>query len=519
MVKYIYIYSIYFTKQFQEYQMNQNITTAPRVRFAPSPTGYVHVGSLRTALYNYLFAKKNNGTIVLRIEDTDRKRFVLGAVENLLKSMAWAGIEFDEGPNMGGKCGPYYQSERTELYVSECQKLVDKGLAYPCFCTAERLDKMRSELMKQGKDARYDGLCKSVSPKEAKTRIAAGEKHVIRLAVPKNEKITWKDAIRGEVTFDSNLVDDQVLIKSDGYPTYHLANVIDDHYMNISHVIRGEEWVSSTPKHILLYNAFQWKAPIFAHLPLLLNPDKSKLSKRQGDVAVEDYLKKGFLPEALINFIGLLGWSPGEDKEFYTLKEMQDSFDLARVSKSGSVFDTKKLEFINAHYMKSVPVNIKADLCLNALIKAGLIKEGELDDRIDWFKKVIEYCGDRLSLPDKIVEYAGFLFKPVDEYDPKASKKHLFKENAVTALEEMINILEQADNFDHSHLEEITKKVVETKELKFGKLVQPLRIACTGSAVSFGMFEILESLGKAETLFRARQALEKVKKYLNNKEA
>ncbi|PKK90886.1 MAG: glutamate--tRNA ligase [Candidatus Wallbacteria bacterium HGW-Wallbacteria-1] len=482
--------------------------TAPRVRFAPSPTGYVHVGSLRTALYNYLYARRNKGTLILRIEDTDQKRYVEGAVENLLSSMEWAGITFDEGPSQGGDFGPYYQSQRLELYKKHCQTLLDSGHAYRCFCTPERLEKLRAELMSQGKDSMYDGNCRALSSDEVSQRMANGEKSVVRLAMPVGEQISWKDIIRGEVTFDSSLIDDQVLVKSDGFPTYHLANVIDDHCMEITHVIRGEEWVSSTPKHLVLYKAFGWTPPQFAHLPLLLNSDRSKLSKRQGDVAVEDYRNKGYLPESLVNFIALLGWYPGDDREIFTLDELTETFSLEKVSKSGSVFDTAKLDFINEHYMKQLDSEAIAAMCLPFLAGSGLVTEAELKSRWDWFVRLVGYCGERIKKPELIVELTSFIFREnIEEYDPKAVKKFMACDTGIRALEGVLPIVRNIESFDRENLEKEISAFIVGSEIKMGKAIQPLRIACTGSSVSFGIFEILESLGREKSCDRLEKAL------------
>lgn len=332
------------------------INETPRVRFAPSPTGYLHVGGLRTALFNYLFAKKNNGTFVLRIEDTDRNRFVEGAVDNLISALKWAGLEFDEGPEIGGNFGPYMQSHRLDIYKKYAEELILKGKAYYCFCSPERLKKLREEQEKQKlPQVKYDKHCLHLSESEVAKNLAEGIANVVRLNVESDKTIQFDDIVRDYVEFESNNVDDQVLIKGDGFPTYHLANVVDDHLMKITHVIRGEEWLSSTPKHVLLYDAFQWERPIFVHLPLLLNPDRSKLSKRQGDVAVEDYRDKGYLKDALINFVALLGWNAGDDKEFYSIEELIESFSLERVNKAGAVFDLQKLNWLNAEHLRNKP--------------------------------------------------------------------------------------------------------------------------------------------------------------------
>ena len=304
-----------------------------RTRFAPSPTGFLHVGGLRTALYCYLFAKKNNGKFILRIEDTDQSRKVDGAMENLIDTLKWAGINFDEGPTVGGDFGPYIQSERLNIYHEHAQKLVDEDKAYFCFCSPERLDEVRKKQIELKIPPQYDRLCRELPKEIIEQKKSNGEKFVVRMKVPLIGETTFVDLIRGNVTIANKVLDDQVLLKSDGFPTYHLAVVVDDHFMKISHVIRGEEWLPSTPKHILLYKYFGWELPHFAHLPLLLNPDKSKLSKRQGDVAVEDYKAKGYLKEAIVNFISLLGWNPGDNREIFSLEELKMNFHLNELEK------------------------------------------------------------------------------------------------------------------------------------------------------------------------------------------
>ena len=341
-----------------------------RVRFAPSPTGYVHVGSLRTALYNYLFAKKNKGEFLLRLEDTDRTRLQEGSADNLLKALYDTGVIPDEGLIMGedgkasqkGDSGPYIQSERLELYQKYIKQLLNEGKAYYCFCTKERLDNLRSRQKAAGLTPRYDGHCRNLSEEEIKKRIDAGEPYVIRLKLPENKDIIFHDVVRGDVTINTDDLDDQVLIKADGFPTYHFAVVVDDHLMGITHVIRGEEWLPSTPKHVYLYECFGWKAPQYVHLPNILNADHKKLSKRQGDVAVGDFLDKGYLPEALINYLALLGWSPEDEREIMTLSEMVKSFDLSKVHRSGAVFDREKLDWMNGQYIKAMEDNTLAEL-------------------------------------------------------------------------------------------------------------------------------------------------------------
>jgi glutamyl-tRNA synthetase, bacterial family len=325
-----------------------------RTRFAPSPTGFMHVGSLRSALYDYLLAKKFGGSFILRIEDTDQTREVEGAVENIIKILSWAGLDYSEGPGKPGICASYIQSERLSIYNKYAQQLIEQGDAYYCFCSTERLDQMRERQRAMSLPPAYDRRCRNLPKEEVDKNLASGHNHVIRMKVPLEGQVIVKDLIRGDIVFDYKVLDDQVLMKSDGFPTYHLAVVVDDHEMEISHVIRGEEWLPSTPKHLLLYKYFGWTAPEFAHFPLLLNPDRSKLSKRQGDVAVEDYRDKGYLPEALINFIALLGWNPGDgdEREIFSLPELVNEFTIERVGKSGAVFDIEKLQWLNGVYIR-----------------------------------------------------------------------------------------------------------------------------------------------------------------------
>lgn len=327
------------------------MTTEIRTRYAPSPTGFLHVGGLRTALYNYLFARKMGGKLLLRVEDTDRTRLVEGAVENFLDVFDWLGIQFDESPKVGGPHAPYVQSERLDLYATAVATLAAQGHAYVCFCTSERLEQVRADQQARSLPPMYDRHCRNLTKEEVKSRIANDEPHVWRMAVPESGTIEIHDVIRGDVSFDTSTIDDQVLMKSDGFPTYHLANVVDDHDMRISHVIRGEEWLPSTPKHVLLYQFFGWEPPKFAHLPLLLNPDRSKMSKRSGDVAVEAYRDKGVLPDALINFVALLGWHPQDEREFFSLQDLVNEFSLERVGKAGAIFDQAKLRWMNTEYL------------------------------------------------------------------------------------------------------------------------------------------------------------------------
>jgi nondiscriminating glutamyl-tRNA synthetase len=376
-----------------------------RVRFAPSPTGFVHIGSLRTALYNFLYARKMQGNYVLRVEDTDRTRLVEGAVEGMLSAMNWAGVNHDEGVMLSddnkvvqnGDCGPYIQSERLDIYKEHIKTLIDKGDAYYCFCSRSRLDRIREQQKNEGLDPKYDGHCRELSQEEIQDKLDKGEDYVIRMKLPENKSITFNDIVRGKVSIHTSDMDDQVLIKADGFPTYHFAVVVDDHMMDITHVIRGEEWLTSTPKHVLLYQMFGWKAPTFVHLPNILNADRKKLSKRQGDVAVEDFRNKGYLPEALVNYIALVGWSPEDNKEIFSMPELIEAFSLERVSKSGGVFDTAKLNWVNSHYIKEADTQRLVDLASKFVIKEKLMSEQEVKANNEWLLLAMDTVKDRLD--------------------------------------------------------------------------------------------------------------------------
>ena len=377
-----------------------------RVRFAPSPTGYLHVGGLRTALYNYLFARRHGGQFILRIEDTDRTRYVPGAVEMIVDSLHWAGLDYDEGPGVGGPHEPYFQSERLAHYREAADRLVASGHAYPCFCTAARLDEMRKGREKQQQSTKYDRFCLRLTPEEIGAKKAAGDPFVLRLRIPEEKAVAVTDIVRGRVEISTEILDDQILLKSDGYPTYHLANVVDDHLMEITHVIRGEEWLPSTPKHVLLYRYLDWDAPRFAHLPLLLGTDRSKLSKRQADVAVSDYRGLGYYPEALVNFVALLGWNPGFDRDFFTLEDLVQEFSLERVGKSGAIFDLEKLRWLNGEYLRrKSPAELLAELA--PLLAAKGI--AGFDDA--YLLRVLDLMRERITFVREVLEKSALVLR------------------------------------------------------------------------------------------------------------
>ncbi|NLK73024.1 MAG: glutamate--tRNA ligase [Clostridiales bacterium] len=486
-----------------------------RVRFAPSPTGFVHIGSLRTALYNYLFAKQNNGDYILRIEDTDQTRYVEGAIENMLNIMKWAGVEHNEGVLIEngqvvqkGDCGPYIQSERLNIYQKYINILLEKGEAYFCFCSKERLERVREEQTEKGETPKYDGYCRGIALDEARKRAEAGEPYVIRLKLPENKDIVFEDGVRGKVTVNTNDLDDQVLMKADGFPTYHFAVVVDDHLMGITHVIRGEEWVISTPKHVYLYEAFGWDAPVFVHLPNILNSERKKLSKRQGDVAAADFKNKGYLPEGLINYLALVGWSPEDEKEIFTMEELIESFSLERVSKSGGIFDTDKLNWVNSHFIKEYDIDELTRLAIPFFTEAGYVTDEEALIKFDWLKDMMTILKDRLSYLSQVKEEAAIFFnddvKPVNEEAEETLK--------LAHIHELLNIFEEkikeVDTID-AEFGKITFKEIQKETGYKGKdLYMPLRVVLTGEVHGPDMGMILKVLGKEKVLARIKHVRE-----------
>jgi len=477
-----------------------------RVRFAPSPTGYLHIGGLRTALYNFLFARHHGGRYILRIEDTDRTRYVPGSVEDILDSLRWAGIEPDESPVHGGDYGPYVQSQRTELYRQHALQLLERGTAYYAFDTPEELERMRQRQQAAGIAPHYDRSTMrnqfTLGEEETRRLLASGEQATIRLKVPLHGEVKFDDRIRGTIIVPCKDVDDQVLLKSDGYPTYHLANVVDDHLMGITHVIRGEEWLPSTPKHILLYQAFGWEPPEFAHLPLLLNPDRSKLSKRHGDVAVRDYIAKGYFPEAIVNFIALLGWNPSGDRELYTIEELIEAFSLDRVNKAGAVFDLSKLDWLNAQYFKQ---RVERDLAgLVAQLRPHLAERGwHADD--EYIGHVIVLLHERVHRLPEIVEFGAYMFSS-PTYDEEFFRS-TWNESFRSLLEELRDSLATTEPFTSAALHEQLNRYAQEHNIPFRQIGTLLRLALTGKRVGAGMMDTMATLGKAEVLRRIEMFL------------
>ncbi len=479
-----------------------------RVRYAPSPTGFIHIGNLRTALYNYLFAKSTNGKFIIRIEDTDRTRIVPGATEDLIKTLKWAGLDYDEGPFKGGDYGPYFQSERLDIYKKYADELIRNKKAYYCFCTTERLAQLREEQHKNHKQTMYDKHCLNLTEEEINENLKNNVPFVIRMNIEHGQKIKFGDYIRGEMEFSSDLMDDQVLIKSDHYPTYHFANIIDDHLMEISHVIRGEEWLPSTPKHVLLYESFGWKPPIFAHLPLLLNPDRTKLSKRQGDVSVEDYKKKGYLPEALINFIALLGWTAGDDKEFYNnIEELISKFSLDRINKSGAIFDTEKLNWLNEEHLRKKSLSELCNL-LKEELKNSKYANKEYTD--EYLIEVIKVMMERVSFIKEIYEKGFYFFEEPQQYDESVIKKR-WKPDSAKILKKFSDKISVLNPTSKEDFETALKATAEELNTSPGNVIHPLRLATTGVGGGPGIYDIVYIIGKEETIKRISAIIEKLK--------
>jgi glutamyl-tRNA synthetase len=463
----------------------------------------MHIGNFRGALYNYLFAKKNGGIFYLRIEDTDRTRLVEGGVEAILRTLERMGLSYDKGP--------FIQSERLEIYKGKAEELIAASKAYPCFCSSERLDTLRKSQEAQKLPTGYDRLCRSLD-KDAVADKRKDLPHVIRFAMPGEGETEFHDLVRGPVKFQNKLIDDYVLLKSDGFPTYHLASVVDDHLMETSHVIRGEEWLSSTPKHILLYRAFGWKPPIFAHLPLLLNADRSKLSKRQGDVAVEDYLDQGYLPEAITNFVALLGWNPSAEKEVYSMAELIEAFDVSQVNSSGAVFNREKLDWLNGKYLRALtPAEFARRARPFLMSNINCQASSVLDD--DELGKLLALEQERVKTLAELPEAVDFLFQDTLDF-PVASlswKGRPLAEVSVRleAIKLLFGALDESE-FDRKTLEEKVKGLIAENGWGNGDTLWPLRVALSGREKSPGPFEIAEVLGKMKVLERLHAALRRL---------
>lgn len=479
-------------------------TRKVRVRFAPSPTGYLHVGGARTAIYNYFFAKAMGGTFYLRIEDTDRKRYNEAALKDLIRDLKWLGLDWDEGPGVEGNVGPYFQSERLDIYHREIQKLLDAGHAYYCFCSEERLNEVRAEQKKLGvAETGYDRHCRGISREEAEKRIAAGEKAVIRFKIPDDGVTGFDDLVRGHIEYRNELLDDLVLIKRDGYPTYHFASVVDDHLMGTTHVLRGDEWISSTPKHVLLYQAFGWEAPVWCHLPVILDSQNGgKLSKRNGAASVGEFRDLGYLPSALVNYLALLGWNPGDDREVMSLNEMIEAFKLENIHPTAVKFDMKKLQWVNMQHIHSTPNEILVREMSEGLSKLGISVEGESPERLN---EIVELLKPRAHFLKDLAEMSLYFFKAPESYDEKGKRKQWGpgSREIAHAVREMLSTVEP---FKTAEIEKGFLALTEKRACKLGDLVGAVRLAVSGVTAGPGLWELFEVVGKEETLRRIEVA-------------
>lgn len=478
-----------------------------RTRFAPSPTGYMHIGNLRTALYEFLIAKSQGGKFILRIEDTDQERYVEGATDVIYKTLEMSGMTHDEGPDVGGDYGPYVQSERKNDYLKYALELIDKGEAYYCFCTKERLDSLKTETGEHEQIAKYDRHCLHLSPEEVKANLDAGKPYVIRQKI-REGSTTFHDEVYGDITVDNSEMEDQILIKSDGFPTYNFANVIDDHAMNITHVVRGAEYLSSTPKYNLLYEAFGWDIPTYVHLPAVMKDQHNKLSKRNGDASFQDLIAKGYLPEAIINYIALLGWSPAVNQEIFTLDELIENFDIKGLSKSPAIFDPVKLTWMNGEYIKKLDFDKFYELAEPEL-KAAVKTEG-----ID-LKKLAGYVQTRIGTFKEIADMVDFV-DTLPEYDTSLyvhKKMKTTEEMCLENLKKALPKLEAITDWTNENIYNALVELIQELGIKNGQMFWPVRTALSGKPTSpCGASELAELLGKSETIKRVNKGIELLNK-------
>lgn len=476
-----------------------------RVRFAPSPTGFPHVGNIRTALFNWLFARHHKGVFILRIEDTDVERTVEGAVEAIIDSLKWLGLDWDEGPDIGGPYSPYIQSQRRGIYKAMAQRLLNRGSAYLCFCSPQRLEEMRKEQIAKRQPPGYDRHCRYLSPEEQTRLLNQGITPVVRFKTPLDGETRFYDLIHGEIVFQNKTLDDFVLLKSDGFPTYHLANVSDDHIMRISHVLRADEWLPSTPRHILLYDALGFPPPKFAHLPMILGPDRSKLSKRHGATSIIELKEKGYLPEAILNFLALLGWAYDDKTELFTREELINYFTLEKVSQNPAIFNIEKLNWMNGVYIRRLSLEEFVEKALPFLDR-GLPSKVKRPLPVDYVLKIAPFLQERARILEEVVELASFFFLE-PEYDPSLLVKDLSPEEAKRVLKISYEKLEGLEDFSSSSLEGLLRFLGEELGLKSGVYFGLLRVAITGRTAAPPLFQTMAILGKETCLQRIKVAI------------
>jgi len=478
-----------------------------RVRFAPSPTGYLHIGGARTALFNFLFARHHGGKFVLRIEDTDTERTIKDSAEKLMAAFKWLGLSWDEGPIVGGPKGPYYQSQRQEIYRRYVEELLAKGAAYKCYCTPEELAAEREKARLERRAPRYSGRCRSLTPEEIARFEAEGRKPAIRLKTPDEGVTVVRDLVHGEVTFRNEEISDFVIMKSDGFPTYNFACVIDDWQMGITHVIRADEHLSNTPKQMWIYEALGAPMPKFAHVPMILAPDRSKLSKRHGAQTVEEFMEKGYLPEAILNYIVLLGWTPPDStKEIMSLDEMIELFDIDRVSSTPAVYDVTKMTWMNGQYLRMKTPRELMELYVPVAEKMGLATAEELRSRADWLEKVILALRERSKTVDELVESSAYFFRAPEKYDEAGEKKLFTRPGVAGLMRKGARALASVEEWNLENVEAAYRRLIEQEGIKGGDIIHPTRLALSGKTVGPGLFEIIEILGKEESVARLEAA-------------
>ena len=477
-----------------------------RVRFAPSPTGYLHIGGARTALFNWLFARKHNGKLVLRIEDTDTERLKADSVSQILVSLKWLGLNWDEGPEVGGPNGPYFQSQRLEIYKKYVDQLLKEGKAYYCFCTPAELEAQREKQRQAKQPFRYARTCRDLSKEEVEKRLAAGEPHSIRIKIPVDGTMTVHDLIHGDVEFDLTQFDDFVIVKSNGIPTYNFAVVIDDYLMQITHVLRAEEHLSNTPKQILIYEALGFKVPKFGHMPMILAPDRSKLSKRHGATSVEEFRSQGYLAPAIVNYLTLLGWAPDAEQEIIDLPTTVQEFELEKMSKKAAIYDTKKLTWLNGHYLNSMPLTEIVKEAEPFFVESGLVTAAWIKEHKEFFNHLIDVVRVRVKTLQEVVDASTYFFKDFTEYDAKGVAKQ-FKDGAAELLQYCREQLAALPEFTLASTEKCYNDIAAAKGLGLGKVIQPSRLALTGRTVSPGMFDVMTLLGREKTLARLDAAI------------
>lgn len=480
-----------------------------RVRFAPSPTGYLHIGGARTALFNYVFARHNGGTLVLRIEDTDVERTIEDSTRQILSSLEWLGIQWGEGP--------YYQSQRRSLYVEAAQRLINEGKAYWCYCTPEELERDRKNAMAQGRPPKYDGKCRNLTQKQKTAYESEGRKPALRLRTPDEGTTVVNDLIHGDVTFENSLMGDFVILKSNGFPAYNFACVVDDFNMRMTHVIRADEHLSNTPKQIIMYKALDYNLPEFAHVPMILAPDRSKLSKRHGATSVEEFREKGYLPEAIINYLALLGWSPESGEDFFDMDYIINTFRLERVSKTPAIYDINKITWMNGYYLREGNPERLVDLIIPFFRDAGFVSTKISVEERDWLKKLVLYSRDRVKTLNEFPESFPYFFVDEFEYEPKGVKKHFQKTGVKALLEEACTHLETIpdDRFQKQDVEKVYREIISNQGIQGGALIHPTRLAITGRTIGPGLFEVMELLGKTKTINRLKRAVDYLDKQTN----